>query len=427
MTAERGLAPRRAALAAVRRVRADHAWSTYAVPEAVAALTDPRDRGLAAHLAYETLRWTGTTAWILDATLSRSRSSVETELLEVLELGVVQLLRTRIPARAAVATSVALARACVPKQRAAGAAGFVNGVLRAGDRNRARWEAPEADGNVTRQIALATGHPDWIVTDLCQRWDDRRVHAILSADNAPPGVTLRANVARGDLLDELHAAGVDAQPGSHSQAVHVSAVDPRLLAAVVEGRAVVQDEASLAVVDATGVVAGNSVLDMCAAPGGKTTELARRVGPDGQVCAVELHSHRAAMITESAQRQGVDVEVIVGDARTVVLPHTFDVVLVDAPCTGLGTGRRRPEIRWTRTPDDAVSLATVQRSLLAAAERALAPGGRLVYSVCTWTALETDEVARAFDATSQLTAGERRQLYPDVDGTDGMYIATWHA
>ena len=179
---------------------------------------------------------------------------------------------------------------------------------------------------------------------------------------------------------------------------------------------------------ALGVRPGDRVLDLCAGPGGKSTHLAALTGPAGSVVAVELHPHRAELIRQAAARVGVSVDVRVGDAADapVAADEQFDVVLLDAPCTGLGTGRRRPEVRWRRTPDDTADLADLQRSLLAAAASHLAPGGRLTYSVCTWTAAETDAVADTLQRDG-LTPGERRQLLPDRDDTDGMFIATWWA
>lgn len=174
---------------------------------------------------------------------------------------------------------------------------------------------------------------------------------------------------------------------------------------------------------------GQRVLDLCAGPGGKTTHLATLVGSSGAVTAVELHQHRARLVDDAAKRQGLgNVTTIVGDGRTLDLGASHDRVLVDAPCTGLGVGRRRPEVRWRRTPEDAVALSQLQAELLIAATAAVAPGGRLTYAVCTWTQAETTGVlARAdvLDALSAFTAGKIRQIRPDRDTADGMFIATF--
>jgi 16S rRNA (cytosine967-C5)-methyltransferase len=347
----------------------------------------------------------------------------------VLRLGALQLLRTDVPRHAVVSTSVDLAREQVPAGRGKGAGGFVNGVLRALGRRIDDLPWPDRATDPVDHLRLTTAHPAWIVEDLLERYPLDRVQAILEADDTSPGVTLRATGDRDALVAELVAAGLDARPGTAPQAVRVPGADPRRLPAVTEGRAVPQDEASQRVVVASGVHPGARVLDLCAGPGGKTGYLAQLVGPDGPpVVAVEQHPHRAELVRQTSARQGVAVDVRVGDAMAppAAGDEPFDVVLLDAPCTGLGTGRRRPEVRWRRRPSDAHQLRSVQRQLLRAAAAHVAPGGQLTYAVCTWTHAETDDVVDAIDlAGLGFVPGERRQLLPDTDDTDGMYLATW--
>jgi 16S rRNA (cytosine967-C5)-methyltransferase len=423
-----GLEARRAALAALAAVEIDDAYANLAVPTAVGDLDDARDRALASHLAYETLRWEGTLDWLLGHVLTRPMGEVEPGLRRVLRLGALQLWRSDVPTHAAVATSVALAREIVPRRRAKGAAAFVNGVLRALARRLAAGEPDWPDDRIDR-LALATAHPRWVVEDLVARFGER-AEAILASDNAPPGLTLRASGDRDDLVAELAADGIEARPGELApEAVRAPGGDPRRLGAVRDGRATPQDEASMLVAHAAGVQPGERVLDLCAGPGGKATHLAALTGPQGLVTAVELHPHRAELVSTAAARLGLDnVRVLVGDATDPPLDddETFDVVLLDAPCSGLGTGRRRPEVRWRRHPEDVAALADLQRSLLDAAHDRVAPGGRLVYAVCTWTHEETDAVADAFSAQhDDLEERLRRQWLPDVDDTDGMYVVVW--
>ncbi|HEV2787194.1 MAG TPA: transcription antitermination factor NusB, partial [Solirubrobacteraceae bacterium] len=336
-----GIAARRAALRAVLEVETLGAWSNLAVPAAVAELDDARDRAFASHLAYETVRWRGTLDHVLGQVVTRPLDQVEPELLAVLRLGVVQLLRTDVPARAAVDTAVELARSSVPPQRAAGAGGFVNGVLRAV--TRAEIVMPDPSDDPGGSLSLATAHPRWIVDELLERLGYDGARAALAADNEPPGVTLRANVDRDGLLDELHAAGIAAEAGALApEAVRAPGADPRRLAAVREGRARVQDESSMLVVHATGVQPGDRVLDLCAGPGGKSTHLAQLAVPDWSVVAVEREAARADMIGAAAALSGTDVEVVVADAIDADVGDGYDVVLLDAPCSGLGVGRRRP-------------------------------------------------------------------------------------
>jgi 16S rRNA (cytosine967-C5)-methyltransferase len=415
-----GLPARQAAIEALRAVGERGAYSNVAVPAAIGEL-EPRDRAFASHLAYDTLRWEGTLDWALGQVIDRELTGVEPELLRVLRLGALQLLRTDVPPHAVVDTGAELARRAVPVRRAKGAAGFVNGVLRALSRRVDDLPWPEA---LIPNLALTTAHPEWIVAELLPRLGPEETQAALTADNEPPGVTLRATGNRDALLDELREAGIDAQPGDHTpEAIRAPGADPRRLAAVREGRAVPQDEASMLVARSCAPGPRSRVLDLCAGPGGKATHLAALAGPDGHVVATELHHHRAQLVAELAARTGVRISVVTADGRRPPLRGGFDVVLVDAPCTGLGTGRRRPEVRWRRTPVDVTDLASIQESLVSSALRLVRPGGRVVYSVCTWTQRETTEVIGRLDKAEIEVVGER-QLWPHRDGTDGMYLAT---
>lgn len=430
-----GVAARRAAFRAVRRVEADGAWS----PPAVAAELrrgdlDVRDRRFAANLAYETLRWRGTLDWALAQVVRRPLDDVEPAVLDALRLGAWQLLRSDTPARAVVTTSVDLARAEIGDR----VTGFVNGTLRALARHVAGGDLPWPGGD--EGVALRLGHPTWMVAEARARIGPR-AEAFLEASNHPPGLTLRATGDRDALLAELAAAGVDATPGSRApEAVRAPGADPTRLAAVAEGRAVPQDEASMlvarAVAAGVGDVAGLPVLDACAGPGGKTTHLAQL---GAWVAAADVRPARARLVVQAAARAGVAERVAVAVTDGTVpawRPGSFAAVLVDAPCSGLGVTRRRPEVRWRRSPADVSRLADLQARLLDATAGAVEPGGCLVYSACTWTRAETVDVARAFLAlddrfaaepldelgTAALAGDPGVQLGPDED-LDGMYLA----
>lgn len=411
-----GLAARRVALDAIAAVEDEGAYSNLVVPEAVAVLAEPRDRAFASHLAYDTLRWHGTLIWALGQVLDRPVSEVEPALSRVLRLGALQLLRSGVPSRAAVATSVDLAREAVPARRAEGAARFTNGVLRALDRTELHYPDDPIE-----HLSLTTAHPSWQVEAVRERLGEE-TEAALHADNEPPGLTLRAVGDRDELVAELREAGTEPERGRLApEAIRVAGADPRSLAAVSEGRAVPQDEASMIVAHATGAGPGVRLLDLCAGPGGKAIHMASL---GATVVAVELHEHRAALVREVAARVGVDVQVVTGDARTVDVGDGFDAVLVDAPCSDLGTGRRRPEVRWRRTPDDVTELARLQRDLVRSGAARLRPGGTLTYSVCTWTTAETTALAGSL-ASDGLVELERQQLWPHRDDTDGMFLATF--
>lgn len=421
-----GQASRAAALDALAAVE-DGAYSNLVVPTAVAELTTARDRAFASHLAYDTLRWQGTLDWALGEVLTRRLGDVEPALRRLLRLGALQLLFTDVPPRAVVATAAELAATAVPGRRARGATGFVNGVLRALARRRDHLPWPQSDADPVAHLALRTGHPAWVVAELLPRFGLAATRALLDADNDPPGVTLRAHGDRDALVAELQLAGVAAAPGGLApEAVRAPGADPRRLAAVADGRAVPQDEASMVVSRATRVVSRAKVADLCAGPGGKATHLAALAGPGGRVTALEVHPGRARQVEAAARRLGVRVDTVVGDAAAPPFAATFDVVLLDAPCTGLGTGRRRPEVRWRRSPEDVASLAALQRRLVTAALPLVRPGGHLTYAVCTWTEAETTGVTGPLVAAHpEFERVEQRQLRPDLDATDGMYLAVF--
>ncbi|MGH8908325.1 MAG: transcription antitermination factor NusB [Egibacteraceae bacterium] len=437
MAAEpRGLASRRVAWQVLRRVHADGAWSPLALgAELRRADLDARDRGFAANLAYSTLRWEGTLDWALGQVVTRPLDQVEDSLLDVLRLGAWQVLFGGTPDRAAVATAVDLARAVVGDR----ATGFANGVLRGLARRRDELPWPSEDTD--EGLGLALGYAPWIIAEARARFGDG-ARATLEAGNVPPGVTLRAAGDRDELIAELRAAGVEAVPGCWApEAVRAPGADPSSLAAVAEGRAVPQDEASMLVTRAAvaGVPAGALVLDACAAPGGKTTHLAQ-LGL--RVVAADARPGRASLVTAAAARAGLAAEVVAADGLAPPWRgETFDVVLVDAPCTGLGTVRRRPEVRWRRAPEDPARLGKLQLALLEHAAPLVRPGGRLVYSACTWPLAETADVASAFlaahtgrftaeppdlgEAGARLDGDPGLQLTPDRDGTDAMYVCAF--
>jgi 16S rRNA (cytosine967-C5)-methyltransferase len=433
---EAGLASRRAALQVLRRVHADDAWAAPVVDATLRrGNLEQRDRAFATNLAYETLRWEGTLDWALSTVVTRPLDQVEPVLLDILRMGAWQLLYGGTPDRAAVDTAVEITRVEAGQR----ATGFVNGVLRnlARAKDTLPWPSPDDD----RGLGLVTGYDDWIVTAARRRFGGG-VRALLEAGNRHPGPTLRA-VADVDVVrQELEDAGVVVTPGRLApEALRLPPMEAAALACVREGRAAVQDEASMVVARAAWAQrdpGGWRALDVAAAPGGKSTHLAQL---GGWVAAAEIHPGRVRMIGELATRLGVADRVAVVAADGLRPPwrdQSFDVVLLDAPCTGLGIVRRRPDVRWRRESGDVRRLARLQGELLDHAARMVRPGGTLVYSVCTWTVEETADIVDAFlvlngdlfevdpvdvgGAPVQQPDDPGVQLTPDVHDTDGMYL-----
>ena len=422
--------PRRAALDVLTAVRVEDAYANLVLPQVLRKhRLEGRDAGLATELASGAIRMQGLYDPIIDACLSKPR--LQAPVRDVLRLGTHQLLSMRVPDHAAISTSVDLVRASVGQ----GPAGLVNAVLRKiSTRDLAGWVArvaPDRGSDLHGHLAAAHSHPLWIVEALADALgSDDELESLLAADNAAPRVTL---VARPGLaeVDELEAAG-GTRTTLSPYGVVLDGGDPAGVPAVAEGRAGVQDEGSqlvaLAMTEAPLVGRDERWLDLCAGPGGKAALLAALAAQRGAtLVAHERQPHRASLVT-SALRAVPDgiVHVVVGDGtRPAWVPGTFDRVLVDAPCSGLGALRRRPESRWRRAPRDVDELVGLQQVLLDVALESLRPGGVVVYATCSPVLAETTEVVAAVlgrrDDTDEI---DRFQLWPHREGTDAMFAVT---
>ena len=302
--------------------------------------------------------------------------------------------------------------------------------------NPPTWPDPAADpyGWATTRGS----HPGWIVAEALARLrDPAALVALVEADNRPPRVSLRATpgrATRDELLAELTAAGIAAVPSRLSpDGVLLDRGEPGALAAVRDGRAVAQDPASALVAPALDPRPGDLVVDVCAAPGGKAGHLAAL---GATVLAVDRHRGRARLLASTARRLHLEhrLHPVAADGRALPLvPGRADAALVDAPCSNLGSLRRRPEARWRHQPGELDGLAALQLDLVRAAAAAVRPGGSIVYSVCTWTARETDGVIDAALATipgleeaplgGPAGPATRRQLWPHRDESDAIFLA----
>ncbi len=398
---------------------------------------DTRDAAFATQLAYGTLRAAGTLDAVLTGLVDRPLGELDPRVLDLLRLGAYQLIDLRVPSHAAVDTTVDLTRAIV----GTGASGLVNAVLRkvAAGGDRMHW-LDALGGDREQQVALATDHPRWIV----DAWRDalggeEELEPALMADDAAPEVHLVARrVARAELVEESGGS-----PGPYSPfAVRLPGGDPGRLASVRSGRAAVQDEGSqlAGLLLARAPIDGRDEawLDMCAGPGGKAGLLAA-VRPEGvRLTAADRAPHRADLVRQ-ALRDEADVEVLAADGREAPWQAgSFDRVLLDAPCTGLGALRRRPEVRWRRTPEDVAPLVELQLELLASALASVRVGGVVAYVTCSPHTEETVgvvEVAAARDDVEVLPVaplfpevpgiarGDYGQLWPHRHGTDAMFMA----
>jgi len=408
---------------------------------------DGRDAALATELVYGTLRRQGTYDAVLAACVDRPLREVDPPVLDVLSLGAHQLLGTRIPTHAAVSASVELARVVLGDGRAK----FVNAVLRKVARHDLDgWleqVAPPYDDDPEDHLAVVHSHPRWIVSAL---WDSlgggrAGIEDLLEADNERPEVTLVARPGRATAEELLREPA--AEPGRWSPyAVRLTeGGEPGAVEAVREGRAGVQDEGSqlVALALANAPVEGRDELwlDGCAGPGGKAALLAALAAERGAaLVAAEKQPHRAGLVAKALHGNPGPYQVVTADGtRPAWRPGTFDRVLVDVPCTGLGALRRRPEARWRRRPEDLDGFAPLQRGLLEMALGSVRVGGVVGYATCSphlaeTRAVVTDVLKRhpgfeSLDArpllpgVSLLGDGPDVQLWPHLHGTDAMYLA----
>ncbi len=434
--------PRRVAYDLLRAVAERDAYANLTLPGMLRERgLDERDRALATELGYGTLRAQGLLDAVLAACLDRPLETVDATLLDVLRLGAYQLLRTRIPTHAAVNTSVDLARTVLTH----GQVSVVNAVLRkVSAYDEGSWlerVAPTMADDSAAHLAQQYAHPAWIVRAYRDALggDWAETAAALAADDERPRVHLVARPGRIGR-DELVAISGGA-PGPWSPyAVRLEGGDPGALAAVRDARAGVQDEGSqLAVLALTGTAldgSDRSWLDLCAGPGGKAALLgALAAEREATVLALEIQPHRARLVEQATR--GLPVRTVVADGRQPP-GDGHDRVLVDAPCTGLGALRRRPEARWRRQPTDIPPLARLQRELLTAGLQAARPGGLVGYVTCSPHLAETRAVvadvvrrtgAEQVDARGALPGipdlgdGPAVQLWPHRHGTDAMFIA----
>jgi 16S rRNA (cytosine967-C5)-methyltransferase len=434
-----GAAPaRRAAYSALRAVTSGRSDLPAALAHARERLSDARDHGLAAEIATGTLRWMGAIDAVIEAFGRRRLDRLDPEVLDILRLGVCQLQHLdRVPARAVVNDAVELAR----EGGKSSAGGFVNAVLRRVQRERLHLPLPSRPGPGDAQGALdylsvTLSHPRWLVARWLARVGFDACEAWALFNNAPSPLTLRANtlvMTREDLARRLSAVGVAVSPARFApDGLTVDDGNPFDTPLHDDGAFFVQDEASQLVAAVAAARPGERVLDACASPGGKTAAMAAAMRNEGLVVAGDVRRRRVELLRQTVVRSRArTVRLARLDAAALPFGPAFDLVLLDAPCSGLGTIRRDPEVRWRRTEAGLQVLSNVQRRMLECAAGAVKPGGRLVYATCSSEPEENEDLVAAFlsnhpefevesPAETTGTSAEIRTLI-----TPDGYLRTW--
>jgi len=365
-------------------------------------LQDDRDRSLAADIVTGTLRWQRSVDHLIEQMAKRPLTKLDADVVTILRLSLYQLLNlTRVPASAVVDDAVDLTRAA----RKPSATGFVNAVLRSTIRQKHRLPLPPRPSGDDTDAALAYlgithSHPEWLVRRWLERYGFDDTERWVQFNNATPPLTLRANrlrATRDAVRRALDDGGVETEPASVApDGLIVTAGNP--LRRPADGLFFVQDEASQLVALVAGAQPGERVLDLCASPGGKTTAMAADMEDRGVIVASDVRPRRLRLLHDTVRLSGSRHTHIVQVPGRGPLPFTdaFDCVLVDAPCSGLGTIRRDPDIRWRRREAELTTLARDQEDLLARAAGAVATGGRLVYATCSSEPEENEQVVDRF-------------------------------
>ena len=413
---------RRAAMDALGHIDEGALDLGEAVARARQPLPDERDRGLLLELVAGTLRMRRAIDYQLASRVNRPLEKLDEAVLRVLRVSAFQLIYlSRLPASAIINDAVELTR----RAGKTSAAGLANAVLRALSRDRAHLTWPD-------DISVVHSHPRWLVDRWTARYGASATLDWLQFNNRPAALCLAVNrtlTTRGELAAELAQAGVKTEPTRRAaHGLHVLEGHPLGLDAFSGGRFIVQDEASQLIAELVAAQPGQRILDLCASPGGKTVALSAAAGAQGSIVAGDVRPHRVRLLSRTLARCRIANATVVHVSEDGPLPFrdaAFDVVLIDAPCSGLGTVRRDPDIRWRRTPGDLPRFAAAQRQLLRRAAALATPGGRVIYSTCSSEPEENQEVVEGFLVERPDFMLERtHETLPFRDGLEAFYGAS---
>lgn len=435
--------PRRVALTVLHKVAAEGAFANIALNnELNRAELSPRDRGLATELVYGTLRRQGSLDYILELFLTKPLKKLPLWILLILRMGLYQMrYMDKIPDSAAINESVKLAK----KFGHQGTAGLVNGTLRSICRQPEKIIFPNPEEDPAAYISAYHSHPLWLAERWLKEYGFEDTVKLCEYNNSSPELALRCNTLKADpaeIIKNLQTAGIKAVQGKFAaESILVNGAEGSLLNQyIAEGLVYPQHQSSLLPPLALAPRAGSRVIDACAAPGGKTTHLAQLMNNSGEIRAFDVFAHKVELIRDNCRRLGIDI-VTAAEADSRNLPEELndwaDYVLVDAPCSGLGVLRIRPDARWQKTPESIGELAAVSYDILKCAARKVKVGGYILFSTCTVTHEENQELAEKFLAEHKnfrpavidkmpkmiYENAWAWQVLPQKHGIDGFFLA----
>lgn len=439
--------PRETALKILYDINEKGAYSNIALNKYLeASRFRETDRAFVTEIVYGTVKWRLTIDWVIGQFSNIKLKKISPWILNILRMGTYQLLyMDKVPESAACNESARLSK----KYGHQASTGFVNAVLRNIARNRGDIRQPDKKSEPVKFMSIVYSHPEWMVERFLALFGPEFTESLLESNNAIPEFTIRTNTlktTREKLVEVLARESIEAVPGGFSSEALIIKNPSSIsrLDAFKEGLFQVQDESSMLVARALDPKPGELVLDVCSAPGGKATHIAQLMENKGTVLARDIHEHKIKLIEQSASRLGIDIiKTSINDALIpdTELENKADRVLLDAPCTGLGIIRRKPDIKWTSESSDTKEIANLQRKMIIAAGKSVKPGGVLVYSTCTILPEENTEIVKEFLDTntdfemddlskvvpevlkSKMIEKGMLQLYSNRDGADGFFIA----
>lgn len=438
---------REVALKIINDIDGKGAYANIALAQEINRQTSYRqlsdqDRRFITELVYGTIKAGATLDWMLSTYLSRPLTKVAPVIRNILRLGMYQLFfLEKVPASAACNQAVELTK----KYGHAGTVKFVNGVLRNAARSPEKIVYPDREKQPVKYLSLKYFHPEWLIERWVKRLGTTACEELCQINNNTPPLSVRTNtvkIKRNELIQRLENEGVKCQLSEWTPEGIVCYEHPGLgtLDSLRAGLFQVQDESSMLVAHVLDPQPGEFIIDACGAPGGKTTHIAALMNNTGQVLSVDIYDHKLALTRENAGRLGLNnIETKALDAVNLggMYPLKADRVLVDAPCSGLGVLRRKPDSRWRKSKEILHDLPKLQAAILASAAQCVKPGGVLVYSTCTTEPEENHDIVNAFlhthpaftlEPAGQYLPGKKRpesmvQLWPHTDGVDGFFIA----